>query len=341
MPTERPGVKRFGLLACSRIARRRFLPALRDVPGARLHHVGSRDPEKARPFATEFGAPHAGTYEDVLNDPEVQYVYISTPPGLHEYWSKEAARRGKHVLCEKPSALSEAGAAEVLRVARDHGVCVMQGFMARYHPQHEEFRRRLAAGAVGDLALVTGEFTYPRPVAGDIRFQRELAGGVTLDSGGYPVAAAMGIAGGPPVRVAAQARLDPEAGVECEVAITLAFASGASALLFSGYGLHYRSRLAALGSGGRLELERAYAIEPTTAPVLQVETAQGVERVTLPPADQFRLMIEHFLKAVERPDLRAELDHQFLLQCRVMDAVRRAIDTGQPVRLESAAMAKD
>ena len=127
---------RFGLIGCSSIARRRFAPAVTKSSFASLERIGSRDVTKAEQFARELGAPKWGTYEDVMTDPNVDAVYISTPPALHESWVRLAAEHGKHILCEKAAFSDYRTAVAMAELCRRLKVHLMEGYVFGYHPQH-------------------------------------------------------------------------------------------------------------------------------------------------------------------------------------------------------------
>ncbi len=322
---------RFGLIACSSIARRRFLPALLASSGASLEHVGSRTPERARALADEFGCTKAGSYEDVLADPDVNCVYISTPPTFHKRWVIEAASNGKHVLCEKPAAMNMADAREATGICRSNNVCFLEGYSFAFHTQHAEFRKRIHDGIIGRPRLFTGQFTYPAPGEGNYRFRRELGGGVFFDSAGYPAAAALMTMSRIPSRVFASFENDDKLGVDVGVSMMLSWNDGATALLNAGMGMQYRSRYAAHGANGRMELERAYAIDPAFAPALLIENDKELVREELKPADQFKLMIEHFARGFADINIRREFEDRFLRLQAVMDAALTSARTGKPV----------
>src|SRR5271166_1722808 len=158
---------RFGIIACSNVARRRFLPALSASTAARLEHVGSRDAAKAAQFAREFSCAKSGAYEAVLADPHVEAVYISTPPSVHEEWVIKAAAAGKHVLCEKPAFTDLAAAKKAVERCRAAGVRLLEGYAFKFHPQHAFVRSLIEQGRTGRPRLFTAQFTYPRPTADD------------------------------------------------------------------------------------------------------------------------------------------------------------------------------
>lgn len=325
---------RFGLIACSSIARRRFVPALGRCPNARLERIGSRDPARAQALAREVGCAKFGTNEQVLADPEVDAVYISTPIAQHEPWARRAAEACKHILCEKTAVPSHAAARELVALCARHGVRLMEAFSFRYHPQHALVRRFLENERIGAPRIFHGELTYPRPPAGDFRLDSALGGGVFYDAGCYPVAAALMVFGATPVAVSAVLHLDTATGVDDAVAITMVFEGGAVAQCIAGFGLHYRSRYSVLGTAGRIELERAYAIPPDRATAVVVETDAGTERIELAPADVFELMIGDFAAEIESGGRRQDFEGQLLRQSAVMDAALRSHREGRIIPLD-------
>src|SRR3989344_3722266 len=131
---------RFGVIGCSHIAKKAALPALLDSPLAELVMVGSRSYEHAQECAQGFGCDSYGTYEEVLENKDVDAVYISLPNSLHEEWAVKAAEAGRHVWCEKPAALTYASAERMIAAAQKNNVRLMEGFMFLSHPQHARVR---------------------------------------------------------------------------------------------------------------------------------------------------------------------------------------------------------
>jgi predicted dehydrogenase len=326
---------RFGILACSSVARRRFLPALSGAAAARLERVGSRDRAKAEQYAREFSCKKFGTYEEVLADPEVDIVYISTPPPLHAEWVQRAAASGKHVWCEKPAFGDLPSATEAVKRCRQAAVRLIEGYVFKYHPQHARVRALIAEGRIGEPRLFHAEFTYPRPPAGDIRLQPGLQGGVFHDSAGYPLAAALLQMPGEPVSIFCQAGTDRATGLDDALCFWLRFSSGAMAQMFVAFGAHYRSRYSVLGTRGRIELERAFAVPPQTKTSLLLETETGEERITLELADQFRLMIEDVAAQVQAPagSEPKNFEGDLLRLQTVMDAAARSLREGRAIDL--------
>ncbi len=327
---------RFGLIACSSIARRRFVPALKATNLARLERVGSRDAAKAEKFAHEFGCVKSGSNEAVLTDPDVDAVYISTPIALHEHWARLAAQHGKHILCEKSSFRNYATARDVLQLCAERKVRFMEGFGFRYHPQHALVKKLISEGHIGTPRIFRGELTYPKPPPGDFRHDPKLGGGVFFDGGGYPIAAALMTVLSAPVSVSGQLHFDEQTKVDDTVAVTVTFAGGEIAQCAAGFDLQYRSRYSIIGTEGRIELERAFSVMPEMSVAVVLETKAGSERFTAPQADQFRLMIDDFADEIDGDRHERDFEGQCLKQSAVMDAAWRSHHEGRTIKLAEA-----
>ena len=326
----------FGIIACSSVARRRFLPALKLASGAQLARVGSRDAAKAESFAREFSCPKFGSYEAVLADPEINAVYISTPPTLHAEWVLKAAAAGKHVLCAKPAFGTGAEARKAVAACRAAGVRLFEGYAFKYHPQHTLVKSLVAAGRIGAPRFFSAEFTYPRPPANDMRLKPELAGGVFHDSAGYPVAAALIQIPSAPVSVNCELSHEAATGVDDSVAITLKFSGGEIAHLYAAFGVNYRSRYAVAGTGGRIEVERAFAVPTDKPAAVTQETDAGMEKIMVEPADQFRLMIEDFCATLSGSAAANNHCENDLLRLQsVMDAAALSAREKRTVEIEN------
>jgi predicted dehydrogenase len=325
---------RFGIIGCSSIARRRMVPAICASDIARLEHAGSRDAQKGKQFAREFDCSKSGSYEAVLADPDVDAVYISTPPALHELWVRAAAEQGKHILCEKPAFPNLQTARELITLCQRRGVRLMEGYMFSYHPQHAVVESLIKEGRIGEPRVIQAEFTMPQPVEGSFRLQKELGGGVFTDASGYPVAAAMFLFKTLPASVYCRIETDAATGVDNAVSILLNFPGGGIAHALAAYGLYYRSRYSVLGSKGRIEAARAFSVLPDVETKIIVETASGVETIPVAPADQFRLMLEDFCVQITKPAASSGVFEENLLrQHTVMEAARLSHLRQKPVLL--------
>lgn len=224
----------WGILATGGIARA-FVQGVAHSRLGRVVAVGSRTAASAEAFAREFGVPRAhASYEALLADPTVEAVYIATPHPQHAEWIVAAARAGKHVLCEKPLAMTRAEAAGAVAACRAAGVLLMEAFMYRCHPQTAKIVEIVRSGLLGRIALVQAAFGYAGKFDATNRFwNKALGGGGILDVGCYPVSFARliaGAAGGAafadPVQVSGALQRHAETGVDTWAAATLTFANG-------------------------------------------------------------------------------------------------------------------
>src|SRR5687768_9946719 len=222
-----PDPVRWGILGAANIAIKKVLPSMHGSPLSRVVAIASRSLTKAREAAAQLDIPRAyGSYEELIADPDVEAIYIPLPNHLHVPWSIRAAEAGKHVLCEKPIALS-AAEARLLVAARDaHGVHIAEAFMVRTHPQWKEVERLIAYDRIGPLRLNTGHFSYYRRDPSDIRSRAEWGGGALMDIGCYPIFIARWMFGAEPIDVAAMLDRDPDFGIDRLTSGMLRFPNG-------------------------------------------------------------------------------------------------------------------
>ena len=207
----------FGIIGCSRIAKRSIIPAILKSEFAKLEIIGSRSSDKAKEFASEFNCEKFGTYEDVISDDSVDAIYISTPIGTHEEWSKKATVAGKHVYVEKSSTQHLRHALEMVDSAKQNNVRLMEGFMFRFHPQHQKVKDLINENKIGELVSFNGSFGFPAFPEGDIRYNYELGGGFLNDSGCYPICASRMIFNEEPIAVGCSLQYNQQVGEDVDV----------------------------------------------------------------------------------------------------------------------------
>jgi predicted dehydrogenase len=219
---------KWGLLAAGNIAGKfaKGLATIRDQATARA--VGSRDADKAAKFAADHGIARSyGSYEELLADPDVDAVYISTPNTLHAKWAIKAARAGKHILCEKPVTVNAPELEKVLAVVKECDVFFMEAFMYRCHPQWAKVKEIINAGMVGDVRILNSSFCFNLGLKMEnIRLSNPLAGGALMDVGCYCVSFSRLVAGAEPVDAKATAYIGPESRVDQQTSGVLRFPSG-------------------------------------------------------------------------------------------------------------------
>ena len=198
---------KWGVLGTAGIARDATIPGMKLAANCDLYAIAGRSLEKARQFQQDFGFEKAyGSYEDLLNDPEVEAVYIPLPNDLHCEWTKRALHAKKHVLCEKPLAVSQAQAESMFRAAEENGVQLMEAFAYLHSPFVAAVKAELDAGVLGEIRYLESTFLTSRRPDTDIRLRRETYGGALYDLGCYDVSMSLWLMGRDPayVRAAAQ-----------------------------------------------------------------------------------------------------------------------------------------
>ncbi len=315
----RSSVVRWGILGVAHI-NRRLIPALAAAVNAELRAVASRSSDRDRAAAAAANVPHAyGDYQALLDDPEIDAVYIPLPNDQHAGWVMRAADCGKHVLCEKPLATTAPEAQRVVDYCRAKGVKLMDGFMWPHHPRTSRLKQLLESG-VGDLRRVSAAFTFrmdPLDPA-NIRLQAERGGGSLLDVGCYPVYAIRWAFGAEPEAVFATARY--EYGVDVEMNGMLWFSGGRVGMFDCGFTLPYRTWLEATGTLASVCVTRMWLPEPAASYLVERD-GEAAQKVVLPEADQIVAMVESFCRAVleDRPVVPPSEDAVKTL--RVLDAL--------------------
>jgi xylose dehydrogenase (NAD/NADP) len=289
---------RWGILGPGRIAPR-IARALTDNRRGHLRAVASRDPERGRAFAARHGAAvvHA-TYEALLADPEVDVVYIALPNGLHAEWTVRALDAGKHVLCEKPFALTVEEVDRVIAAAARTGRIAAEAFMYLHHPQTLRALEIVRDGTLGDLQVVSSAFSFFLTHPDDPRVDPDLGGGSLWDVGCYPVSISRRIAGEEPEDIAAFARFD-DLGVDRTFVGQLRFPSGLLAHFESGFAAPDRERVEIVGSAATLVIEHPFLPEPDGPPPRMTILREGeVEIVDVASIDDYRAEVDDLHAAI-------------------------------------------
>jgi xylose dehydrogenase (NAD/NADP) len=286
---------RWGILGVARI-NRALVPPLQAAERHELVAIASRDAGRAAEAAKQWQIPRAyGSYEDLLADRDIDVVYIPLPNGLHATWTIRAAEAGKHVLCEKPLALTVDEVDRVQDAARRAGVVVAEAFMYRHHPQTLRVRELVAAGSLGTIRLVRGAFTFSLTRDADPRLDPAQGGGSLWDVGCYPVSFARFVLGEEPVEVFGW-QATGATGVDLTFAGALRFPSGALGLIDCGFASPFRTHVEVVGSEASLVIPRPF--KPGAAETILVSRGESVEEVRVTGADLYLGEIEDMADAI-------------------------------------------
>jgi predicted dehydrogenase len=323
---------RWGILGVAN-HNKRVLPAFERSTHAELRVIASRSLERAHAAAAAAGIPtDYGSYEQLLEDPAIDAVYIPLPNSLHAEWAMKAADHAKHVLCEKPLACTAAEAQKVVDSCRTKGVHLMEGFTWPHHPRTARLRQVLDGGSLGDLRRVTGTFTFPlRPLdPANIRLRPELGGGCLLDIGCYPVYAIRWAFGSEPVRVYATASYHQ--GVDIEMSGTLDFADGRVGAFDCGFTQPVRRWLEIVGTEGVVSIPEMW--QPPERGSFTVKAKAGaMEEIVVEGQDQVLGMIEYFSSAVLAGQPVSPPPEEAVRTLRVLDALAESARAGRVIAL--------
>jgi len=338
------GKVRWGILGTGNIARQ-FAAGVRSSRRGQFAAVASRSGGAAQTFAAEFGIPAAVEgYDRLIAAPDVDAVYVSLPNTLHHPWTIAALRAGKHVLCEKPIGANAREAEEMFDAAERAGRMLVEAFMYRSHPQTLEIMSAVKRGDIGELRLIRTSFCFcSTKIAGNIRFNSELAGGSLMDIGCYCINFSRLFAGCEPESVHAIGRIH-SSGVDESAAGTLRFPNGVLASFTSGMRLHADNTAYLCGTEGYIEIPWAWkppADGATYVVTRSIPPRQDVAPSALPsrtsgsaPRDVRRLPATGPLYAIEADDFAAtvldgqppRLDRRDTVgNMRVLDEMRRQI----------------
>ena len=295
---------KFGIIGCSRIAKRSVIPAIMKSEYAELQIIGSRSTDKAKEFAKEFNCEKFGTYEDVISDDSVDVVYISTPINTHEEWSNKATAAGKHVYVEKSSTYNLESAVKMVESAKENNVRLMEGFMFRFHPQHQKVKELIEDGKIGEVKSFNGVFGFPAFPEGDIRYDYSVTGGGFLnDSGCYPICASRMIFNEQPSHVYCKQKLVSGNNGLTDVSgsAILSYENDKTATITYSNGSYYQAKYEVWGTDGVISLDRAYSVPPdfTTKVTLQYNAENNwkgrrTETFEIEPKDHFLEMLDTF-----------------------------------------------
>jgi len=319
---------RWGVLGVANIALRTVIPAIQSSNNGRLLAVASRTPARATDAAERLGVRWYGSYEALLDDPEIDAVYIPLPNALHREWTVRSAAAGKHVLCEKPLGLSARECQEMIAACRAHGVQLMEAFMYRFHPRTLQVAELAAGGKLGQLQLVRAAFTFSvREPETNIRFRSDLGGGAVYDVGCYGVNVSRMLLG-EPAEVFAWGEIG-ESGVDEAVVALLRFNRRRTAVVDCGLRLGRREEVEIVGSEGHILVPRAFL--PGTADA-EFHCFQGTahSQTIVPGTNQSERMVEAFCDAVRTGGPVPHPPEDAVKNMAVIEALLRSVRTGRP-----------
>jgi predicted dehydrogenase len=325
---------RWGVLGAANIAVKKVVPAMQRGELCQVTALASRDLARARTAAGPLGIPKTyGSYEELLADPDIDVVYNPLPNHLHVPWSIKAAEAGKHVLCEKPIALSTDETRELIAARDRTGVKIGEALMVRTHPLWLRVRDLVRGGTIGELRAIHSIFSYFNADPKNVRNQADIGGGGIMDIGCYPITMSRFLFGREPARVSSLIEHDPQMKTDRLSSVLLDYAPGHAVFTCSTQLVPFQ-RMNVLGTKGRIELEIPYNIPPDEPSRIRIDdgsqlAGRAAKTEEFPAVDQYTIQGDAFSRAIlDNTEVPVPLEDA-LANMTVISGVFRAAESGR------------
>ncbi len=325
-------VLRVGVLGASDIAVNTVIPALRKSKKVRVSALASRDVHRAKQKAGELEIEHSfGSYEELLDSNSVDTVYVSVPNSVHAEWTLKALTKGKHVMCEKPLAMTSEEVIRMIRLSRGKSLVLMEAFMYRFHPRNEAVFRMIHEGKIGAVRAVESAFSYVLDNENSYLMSRELGGGALYDVGCYCVNVSRTVTGMEPVEVFGTMNMS-KTMVDMTYAGVIRFQNGVLSSFHVSMNEEPRFYYRVIGEKGLIDVPWAFvSFGKQTHIVLQRNEKQ--EMIEFKRTNEYRLEFEHFADVVfEKAHLRYDTEDA-LKNTYVIEALMKSAQEGKPVKM--------
>ena len=330
----KPQKVKWGVLGAAKIAVEKVIPAMQGGHWSEVSAIASRDGKKGEAAARRLRIPKAyWSYEELLADPDIEAIYNPLPNHLHVPWSIKAAEAGKHVLCEKPIALSAAEAQTLLEARDRYGVKIGEAFMVKTHPQWLKTQELIGAGRIGALKAMITVFSYFNRDPENVRNKPEWGGGGLMDIGCYPITLSRSLFGEEPLHVMGVLERDPDFGTDRLASAVLEFPKG-QAIFTCGTQTNHYQRVHLLGTTGRIEVEVPFNAQDDRPTRLFVDSGKdlfggGLHIETIPKCNQYRIQGDAFSRAIrEGREVPVPLEDA-IGNMKVIEAIFRSAETGR------------
>ncbi|NQT27027.1 Gfo/Idh/MocA family oxidoreductase [candidate division KSB1 bacterium] len=289
----------WGIISTANIGIEKVIPAMQKGTYSEIKAIASRNREKAQQAAQKLGIPKAyGSYEQLLEDPEIEAVYNPLPNHLHVDWTIKSLEAGKHVLCEKPIGLNCQQAEHLKEEMKKHpDLKVMEAFMYRFHPQWQSVKKMIDRATIGEIRNIHSVFSYCNIDPSDVRNQFEIGGGGLLDIGCYCISLSRFLFNNEPVRVCGAIERDPEMEIDRLASAVLEFERGTSTFTCSTQLTGYQHVLI-LGTDGRIEMETPFTPSPDSVSKIMVQVGSQTKEIVFEPCNQYTIQGDLFSQAI-------------------------------------------
>jgi len=315
----------FGIIGCSSIAKKSTIPAIIDNKNSELKMIGSRTIQKAKKFANEFNCNQFGNYNDVLNNENIDAVYISLPISMHEKWAIKAAKAGKHILCEKSATLSYNSAKKIIKECKKNNVKIVENFVFKFHPQHKKFLDIIEQNTLGNIHTFSSKYGFNLSHSKkNFRFNKQFGGGALNDIGCYLISASTFIFKDTPISVFCNLEINNKLKIDSGGSILLTFSKNRSALLSFSYESYFQSTYEVWGVNGLMKMERAFNVPKNMKTTISLNKNDKIKKISIPSINQFQLAIEDFCNKIKNKSKNNNLEKEFINQALIMNAIRKS-----------------
>lgn len=314
----------FGAVGLGYVATRSMLPAIRHH--ASLHAIHDVNEELCRKTARQLDTRAARSFDELLSM-DIDAVYIATPIGTHFELARQALEAGKHVLCEKTLTGNFELTRTLAALAQERDLGLLEGFMYRFHPQHQTVLEMIDNDEIGNIVHVDTRFGFPPLDRSNFRYNPDMGGGATLDAGAYTLHGARMLLRQEPHDV--YAVLSGEDGFDVEIhgSVFMNFTCGATALAVYGFHNFYQNTYAIWGTKGKLSTSRAFSLPPDFEPVLLLERQGERKEYRIQGFDHFKGQVAHFCENLHDPAVRESWRDDLLHQAHLIEQVKSATCT--------------
>jgi xylose dehydrogenase (NAD/NADP) len=313
----------WGVLGPGFVASKAVIPAIQRSWNGRVYALASRDPARAETVAGEWHIERVyDTYQALLADPAIDAVYIALPNHLHCTWTIQAARAGKHVLCEKPLARTASEGAQMVAACQQAGVQLMEAAMYRFHPRLQHLHQLVNDGSLGELRFLHSSFTFTLDDPKNYRLVPAYGGGALLDVGYYCVNALCWLNGSPPGEVQSRVYQREAGGVDLATTAQLRFGQDTWGHLQCSFGAAEHQVLEVVGSQGTATAALAFTAWRNDPTELHLRYGSHALSERFAPVDPYQLMVEHFVSALTGETSLAYAPEQAVHVLNVLDAIR-------------------
>ncbi len=323
---------RFGIIGCSTIAEKSMIPAIKNSINSQLQMIGSRSDKKANRISKKFSCELYGNYDEVLENKEVDAVYISLPPSLHEEWIIKAAKSGKHIICEKPTALSTKSAEKIVKECKKNHIRIIENFAFRYHPQQTKVLEIIKKNSIGKISAFYGNYSFNLNVEkNNFRLKEKLGGGVLNDVAGYLICASKFIFNENPISVFCD--LEYEREIDVRGSMFMKFSNKTAVVSFS-YKNYFQSFYNIYGENGIIQVERPFNMPNNMRGGIIIGSKDKLKKINVGQHDKFQILTEVFCNEIFKSNLKNNFEKEIIDHAKIIDAAKKSVSQRKIIKIK-------